>query len=194
MVRDHKNAIFTWGIGGKNYTLHENGLLRLSQPKRKLRLPLGQGMLGLGLDFVKGIRDDLIIGYGTSDGESGTSFACRVRGDLSAVRWCKNIGMFNQRFSVSDDSVWVGALGLAARLNINSGKYVWIHRDLYKREDETDAFVTTCPVFEDEATVTFYGQDTNNRNNKKLKVDRESGSIIEITRIAEKDPCFSRSH
>jgi len=194
MIGDYNNASFSWGIGGKSYILHEDGLLQLRQSKRKLRLPLGQGMLGLGLNFVKGIRNDLILGYGTSNGEEGTSFICRIKGDLSTVRWCKNIGRFNQKFAVSDDSVWVGALGLAARLDINSGKYIWLLDDLYKRENETDAFVITCPVSEDETTVTFYGQDTNNRNNQQLKVDRKSGSIIEITRIADRYPCSSRQH
>jgi hypothetical protein len=194
MIGDYNNASFSWEIEGKSYILHENGLLQLRQSKRKLRLPLGQGMLGLGLNFVKGIRDDLILGYGTSNGEEGTSYVCRISGDLRAVRWCKNIGTFNQEFSVSDDSVWVGAVGFAARLDINNGKYIWFHDDLYKRKSETDAFVITCPISEDETTVTFYGQDTNNKNNQQLKVDRKSGAIIEITRIADSYACTSRQH
>lgn len=191
---DYNNASFSWEIGGKSYILHEDGLLQLKQSERKIRLPLGQGMLGLGLNFVKGIRNDLILGYGTSNGEEGTSFACRIGGDLSAIRWCKDIGRFNQNFSVSDDSVWVGALGFAARLNIIDGKYIWRHDDLYRQENGTDSFVITCPISENETTVTFYGQDTNNRNNQQLKVERKTGSIIEITRIADKYACTSRRH
>ncbi len=194
MLGDYSNASFSWEIGINSYILHENGLLQMKQSQRKIRLPLGKGMLGLGLDFVKGIQKDLILGYGTSNGEDGTSFACRIGGDLSTIRWCKNIGRFNQNFSVSDDSVWVGAVGFAARLNINNGKYIWRHEDLYKQENGTDAFVITCPVSEDETTVTFYGQDTNNRNNQQLKVERKSGSIIEITGIEDNYPCTTRRH
>jgi hypothetical protein len=194
MIGDYNNASFSWEIGGNSYILHEDGLLQMKQSQRKIRLPLGQGMLGLGLDFVKGIRNDLILGYGTSNGEDGTSFVCRIGGDLRAVRWCKNIGNINQSFSVSDDSVWVGAVGFAARLNINNGTYIWRHDDLYKLENGTDSFIITCPISENETTVTFYGQDTNNRNNQQLKVERKSGSIIEITRIADNYACTSRRH
>lgn len=194
MEGDVDNASFSWEIGGKNYELRSDGLLQMKQSQRKIRLPLGQGMLGLGLNFVKGIRNDLILGYGSDNGDEGTSFVCRISADLRAVRWCKNIGNINQRFSVSEDSVWVGAVGFAARLNITDGKYVWRHDDLYKQANGTDSFIITCPISESETTVTFYGQDTNNRNNQQLKVERKSGSIIEITRIANNYACTSRQH
>ena len=194
MKGDFENASFSWEIGSNNYELRSDGLLQMRQSQRKIRLPLGRGMLGLGLNFVKGVQNDLVLGYGTDNGEAGTSYVCRIRGDLLSIRWCKNIGNINLDISVSDDSVWVGAVGFAARMNINNGKYVWRHDDLYKLENGTDSFVITCPVLEDETTVTFYGQDTNNRNNQQLKVERNSGSIIEIARIEDRYACSSRQH
>jgi hypothetical protein len=192
MIGDYNNASFSWEIGASSYNLREDGLLQMKQSRRTIHLPLGKGMLGLGLNFAKGVQSDLILGYGTSNGEDGTSFACRIGGDLRTIRWCKNISNINQNFSVSDDSVWVGAVGFVARINISNGKYIWYHDDLYKMENGTDSFVITCPVSEDESTVTFYGQDTNNKNNQRLKAERNSGSIIEITRIENKYPCASR--
>lgn len=194
MMGDDNNSSFSWEIGRSSYILHEDGLLQMKQSQRKVRLPLGQGMLGLGLDFVKGIRNDLILGYGTDNGDYGTSFVCRVSADLRTVRWCKNIGSINQRFSVSEDSVWIGAVGLAARLNINNGEYIWLLDNLYKIENGNDSFNITCPISENETTVTFYGQDSNNRNNQRLRVDRKSGSIIELTRISDKNACSFRRH
>jgi hypothetical protein len=194
MIGDNNNSSFSWEIGGRGYILHEDGLLQMQQSQRKVRLPLGQGMLGLGLDFVKEIRNDLILGYGTDNGDYGTSFVCRVSADLRTVRWCKNIGNINQRFSVSEDSVWVGAVGFAARINISNGEYIWLLDNLYKIENGNDSFNITCPISENETTVTFYGQDSNNRNNQKLRIDRKSGSIIEITRISDKNSCASRRH
>jgi len=112
---------------------------------------------------------DLVLVHENTDGESGWGTVTRLTGERLQARWSTNIPSFNIGEGVMEgDDLYLTALGFIAKLNLTTGRYAWVHEDLYA-DGRFNAFKR--PVVGD-AVVTF----TDGANT--LVVKKRSGVLV----------------
>jgi hypothetical protein len=153
---------------------HEN----LERGNRLIRLPL-DGITSL---YVRELGADVLLAFENDIGGDGSGMLCRMATKSAFIRWCRPIRGFNIFASLSSDgSIFVGAIGLVARIDAKTGKIIWQQSGLYKRDN---TFLTFCAAEEDEGVVSMIGAN-GGRAGKRITLNRHTGQILSIS---EKTP------
>ena len=85
-------------------------------------------------------KDDLIIYYSATDNESGSSFIEAYDRKTNKRKWENDIYGFNLTAPIVIGNItYVASIGFIGKLNIDNGKYLWKHDDLYE-QTRFDAF------------------------------------------------------
>ena len=76
---------------------------------------------------------DLLLAYELQDGEDGWGHVVRLDGNTLSQKWLTDIPGFNVgQGLVENNFLYLTAIGFAAKLDLESGKYAWRHDGLYK--------------------------------------------------------------
>ena len=125
------------------------------------------------LQFLNDKRTLFLI-YELSDGESGWGKAVALNSALR-VRWVRHIPDFNiARALVEGHFAYVSGVGFVAKLDLNTGRYVWRHAGLYRRQL---TFEVPQPPNSEGKTVSFSSHDGNGRS-RVLRIDKDTGRIL----------------
>jgi len=182
---------YAWIHRGLQLSLKKDGTLFVDGYAR-VRIPKWAGPFPSAIisNLAAGeIEGELLIAYTADMGGEGNSFVCRFARDLKSIRWCQ-MTMFNFSVFTGNDAIWVGAIGFIGRLDPKRGKYIWRQPMLYGAYSASgDSFNVTCPVAEDEATVTFESEGSNRGTEKQIVLNRASGQIVSVTDIAGNRVC-----
>lgn len=169
--------------GADEYELTSNGHGKRTDNERRVtdfRLPLRDTeVVDNSLYFTK-YKTDLLILYGTSVAGSGAGYL--VRFDVLTLKPKWNADIIGSNISqglVENQFAYLGSNGFVAKIDLDTGKYVWKHDDLYRKYNKDAAFNTleTPEIRED--TVIFTEKQDNLPLNS-IVLDKKSGKIIKV--------------
>ena len=148
----------------------------------KLRLRKGEYIEVL---HYASYRRDLIIIAGVTDGESGGGTVYRLRGDSLLVKWILQVPAFNLSEGViEDESLYLAGIGFVSRIDLEGGKYVWRHGNLYDR-DRYSFNSFQRPVLS-RKDVKFREELSSGHHKytlpREIRINKGDGSIVSITK------------
>lgn len=123
---------------------------------------------------------DLILIYEMSDDESGWGSVTRLNQERLSPEWTEHVPSFGIKGVVESSYVYFMASGYVAKLNLDSGKYVWQHKNLYK-DYHFNNF--ELPIIEGDVVLfKEIPQDLPKQKlrAKTIKVQKQSGKILSI--------------
>lgn len=145
---------------------------------RRFNLRIRRGDFMDGSIYHAEYKDDLLLIYEVSNGESGGGFITRLDGKTLRIKWKARIPAFNTGPGLIEGNyAYVTAIGFIAKVNLQSGIFVWKHDNLY-RDDYFNSFV--LPAVEGD-TVLFRELTVYSRPVKTVKVQKRTGKIISIS-------------
>jgi outer membrane protein assembly factor BamB len=128
-------------------------------------------------------KENLIIYYVETDYDGGESFIeCYERATLN-MKWKNEISGFNMTTPIIIDSItYIATIGFVGKLNLNNGKYIWKHDNLY---DSTKFDYFNSISIEGEK-VYFTKDSTGRLYNRygKVVVNDKTGEIEKIIKNA----------
>lgn len=135
--------------------------------------------------YFRTIGDDLIVLYEVNSGGAGTGFIIRLDGKTLKPEWRLQLPGFNIARALSEQNfAYVGAIGFAAKIDLNKGVYLWKDDDLYTRYKDEGAFnIFELPQIEGDEVVytekSIYGKESNViRFNKNTGKDHQSNRTL----------------
>ena len=132
----------------------------------------------------KRLAEDIVLAYEAIDvdGERATSFiACIEQKQKKGpkIRWTTSIDGYNLGEPIMRGRyIYVTAVGYVAKIDLEKGKIVWYHDDLFDMETE-DFTIFQKPEYI-EGKILFYGLRPNKRVYKRLEVDDATGKKLGI--------------
>lgn len=125
---------FTFSLGNENYVVSNVGggtRIRSGQGSQDFRIKVDEGVIEKTFYFNH--DNDLILVYELNDGESGWGSAVCLDQKTLKQKWLAEIPHFNiGKGLIEENFVYLTAIGFVAKLDLNSGRYIWRHDNLYK--------------------------------------------------------------
>jgi len=127
-------------------------------------------------------KKDLLLVAELSFGPDGGGFIIRLDGKTLKTKWRTAIPSFNvAQGLIEDNSAYLAAVGYAAKINLDTGKYLWKHKDFYRKYKEDGAFnIFETPKIAESIIVFTENQDDYNRPPNVIKFNKNSGKVIEV--------------
>lgn len=168
---------FKFFISGRNYKIVSNGQGEGIAGNNHLSFNLYVDKhFSLEHIYYAEYGGDILLLCETSNEESGAGFITRLDGRTLQAKWKKIVPGFNVGQGLIEGRyVYLTAIGFVAKLDLNSGGYVWRHADLYKNTFKYDSFA--LPEVEGDA-VLFRDKGLM----ATLKINKRSGKIISINK------------
>lgn len=128
----------------------------------------------------KTYKDDWIFLYDLTDGESGGGSIVRLDGKTLKSKWNASVSGFNVgKGLIENQFAYFGANGFAAKIDLESGKYVWKHDNFYRKYKESGAFNSfDIPKFDGETVV--FTELENNAPTNSIIFDKASGKVVKV--------------
>ncbi len=167
-------------IGDIQYTLYPNGKIAVLEIKtNKTKTFHLKTKLIISTAYFLHYKDNLIIYYVDTDYDGGASFIeCYNRKTLK-MEWRNKIGGFNLKSPIVIDSItYMATIGFVGKLNLNNGKYIWKHDNLYESTKfdffDSISIEGTNVCFTKDSTGTLY------QKYGKVIVNNVTGKIKQI--------------
>lgn len=181
---------FEFSASGYKYFITASGQGRReggSGPIRRFNLRLGRDFLTRDVYYAE-YQGDVLLICEYSDSEYGAGFITRLDGKTLATKWKRGTPGFNVGQGLIEDKfAYVTAIGFVAKVNLETGAFVWKHANLYrttpkkKGELYSDADFNSFELPEVKADiVSFKEVETYPLPPKTLSVHKRSGRILSI--------------
>lgn len=129
-------SFFMFKTEGGGYTIRADGYAESSSAKarpRNFSLPLGRNGHMVRFYFLE-YEGDLLLVYEGSDGEFGWGYLLRLNQKTLRPKWAVPINGFNiGPATLEANYAYLSAANLFAKLDLQTGKYVWQEDDLQKQ-------------------------------------------------------------
>ncbi|MDQ4120682.1 MAG: hypothetical protein M3209_04450 [Acidobacteriota bacterium] len=127
-------------------------------------------------------KNDLILLCEDEAWDAGGGFIIRLDGKILKPKWREHIPAFNiARGLIEGNSAYLAAIGFAAKINLDTGKYIWKHDNFYRRYKEDGAFtVFDVPEIQEE-TIVFTEKSIYDRPPNIIKFNKNSGDVIQVS-------------
>lgn len=120
--------------------------------------------------------NDFIIFFTETDFEDSFSYAKRINSKTKQIVWSNPIYAFNLGTPIIiDNNAYVSTLGFVGKLDLNSGKYIWRHEDLYD-DGKFNAFEN--PIFLEKNYVIFPSPHYFTQETDYLLVNDNTGEAV----------------
>ena len=175
---------YVFKLSGNNYRIKSSG-----QGKRASRKGITNFRLKLERDeglesriYFTQYKDDLILVCETSIGDGGRGFITRLNGKTLKTKWQRHIPAFNiAKGIIENNSAYLAAIGFVAKINLDTGKYLWEHEDFYRKYKEEGAFnIFETPKIKGNIITFTENQDMYKRPPNIIKFNKNSGKVIEV--------------
>jgi len=124
------------------------------------------------------VGPDLILIPEYADAESGGGYVLRLALNPIRSRWVSKRFGFNVASPLPElPFLYVAAFGMVAKLDLNSGRYVWRHDNLY--EPKTGAFNLFQQPLRDGDSVVFTSAPGFGPLGRHITVESNTGRILE---------------
>ncbi len=170
-------------IGGDKYEITNKGQGKRTDGRNrvtKFRLSLEGAETLEGVYFAE-YKNDLLLMSGLDFGGEAAGFIVRLDGKTLKVVWRKHIPAFNiARGLVENGFAYLAAIGFAAKINLDTGKYIWKHEDFYRKYKESGAFnIFEVPKIEG-STIIYTENDIYSGQPNIIKFNKNTGKVIEV--------------
>ena len=169
-------------IQGTNYHIGTNGLLLIKRPGKndsEIRVNLPYNFYIDAVQYQMNDKNILFI-FGITDDESGSAIVALLDPTNNRMPWSIDIYAFNPSpLLVSQGYIYVGGIGMVAKLNLSDGKIIWQHKDLYERE--TQAFSSFIMPLKEGNIIIFKEAKVSSAKYdgiREIRVDDTTGAII----------------
>lgn len=135
---------FRFTLGNTDLSVTDNGggvQTDAAGRSRKLKLPVPSGMWLGGPVYFAPYKQDFLVQYGLSSGEESSAKLVRLDGLSLEVKWIVGGVPFNMTPGlIQGGFLYVTGIGFVGAINLDTGRYAWCVRDLYKGENIFAAF------------------------------------------------------
>ena len=163
-----------------NYTILPSGrgLRKRNGEARSFKLRLSPSSRLTREIYHMGYQGDLLLICEESDELYGGGFIVRLDGQTLKTKWSRYIQGFNVGQGLIDGKyAYVTGIGFVGKVDLNSGRYVWQHRNLYQ-QDRFNSF--ELPEVQSETVIFREFPHYNRKKQAVVKVDRASGKILSL--------------
>lgn len=176
---------WNFSIGKNRYEIRKNGRAKRTDGRNRVtnfRIGVEDGELSRIIYFYV-YQNDLILMSELDFQESGGAFIVRLDGKTLKTKWRRDIFGFNiPKGLVEGNSAYLAAVGYAAKINLDTGKFLWKHDDFYRKYKEDGAFnIFQTPEIKGRVVVLTERKDEYNQPPNVIKFDKMSGKVIEVT-------------
>lgn len=161
------------------YSLSATGLLEKPDESRQIQFKLPENIIIETVQF-KPLNNKIVFTFQVTDGDSGSTLVSLYNESNHRFEWQTELFAFNTSPAlIYNEAIYLGGIGIIAKLDLNTGKIIWQHIGLYERETQAyNAFVT--PKVKDEFII-FREQKVPGaayRGVRQIKVLDRTGKII----------------
>jgi hypothetical protein len=172
-------------IDGQKYEIKNNGQGKRIVGKNRVKkflLPLDKKEILDRVIYFAGYKNDLLLICETSVFDAGAGFIIRLDGKSLKVKWKKHILGFNiARALIEGKTAYLAAVGFAAKINLETGSFIWKHEDFYRKYKEEGAFnIFEVPKIRGNIITYTENQDEYNPLPNIIKFNKYSGKVIEV--------------
>lgn len=173
-------------VGDREFMLDRKGVLtckRTGAKPIKFRLQVAKGYC---VEAIQAFDDSkrLFVLASISNWDSGGAIIQAFDLNTGKSAWSRNFRAFNIGQSVVFDSSWIiTGIGAIAKVDLNTGRYVWIHTNLYGQGTGAFNSFETPRMNSGQITFTEEVSPMSSRASQpfKLVVDSSTGRILENT-------------
>lgn len=174
---------FEFSIADYNYTIFKSGRGRRKRngETRSFNLRVSRSEHLTGEIYYVAHEGDLVLIGEVSDELYGGGFIARLDGRTLRIKWKRNIQGFNVGKGLKDGKyAYVTGIGFIGKIDLNAGRYVWQHDNLYMR-DAGGAFNSfELPEVQGDLVIFKELPAYNRQKQAVVKVDRASGKVITL--------------
>lgn len=127
-------------------------------------------------------KGDLLLLCEVEAGGYWTGFIVRLDGKTLRQKWRVHIPAFNVAVGlIEGNSVYLGAMGFAAKLNLDSGRYAWKHDDLYRKYHKEGAFnIFELPQIVGSEVIYTENQEAYSRKPNTIRFSKTNGRVLKV--------------
>lgn len=171
-------ATCEYDLGGHKITVWASGKFQYESKTLSIHLPSNFQIEQLVGSAIVG--NTTFIVFAITDFDSGSSIIVSVSKDHKKINWQANFHAFNSSPPlVVDNEIYLGGMGLVAKLDAITGKTVWEYTDLY--ENTTEAFNGFDKPYISANNVIFPEQKTSVTKYEEIRtvtVNRATGKLV----------------
>lgn len=177
---------WNFSIGENRYEIRKNGKAKRTDAGNRVtnfRLSVEKdGTLRRVIYFFV-YKNDLILMSELDFGDAAGAFIARLDEKTLKTKWRQSILGFNiANGLIEENSAYLAAHGYAAKINLDTGKFVWKHENFYRKYKESGAFnIFEAPEIKGNAVIFTENQDMYKRPPNVIKFNKTSGKVIEVT-------------
>ncbi|HEY6119764.1 MAG TPA: hypothetical protein VIV66_07385 [Pyrinomonadaceae bacterium] len=173
---DDKRYFYTFTTAMRTYTIRQDGWSEGGSAKilrRNFQVKLGRKGQLTRFYYCELERDVLFL-YEVKDGDFGWGFIERMDQTNLQPRWVTAFNGFNLGPGLVDNnSAYLSASNLLARIDLGSGRYIWQH-DHFAEESKSGFSGFQLPVLTVDRVL--FREDT--ESGRTIQVDKATGKII----------------
>ncbi len=172
-------SFFMFSTNSRGYTVRADGYAESNTSKERSRtfsLPVGRSGHLVRFYFLE-YETDLLLIYELSDGYLGWGYLVRLNQKTLRNKWAIPINGYNIGPALVDtaNKVYLSAANLLARLDLNTGRYIWQQEDPQKQFPLAFSGFR-LPVLEGDRVL--FAEDR--PNGKTVEVETVNGKIIAV--------------
>jgi outer membrane protein assembly factor BamB len=162
-------------INGSIYHVETNGVLIVKHSGKSSEVKVSLPKYFYIEQVQYQIHDNKILFiFGITDDDAGSAIIARFDPLNDQLLWSTETNAFNTSpLLISGSNIYVGGIGMVAKLKLSDGKIVWQHRDLYERDTGAyNAFILP----KKEGNIIIFKEATH--LSREVHVDDTSGKIL----------------
>jgi len=118
-------------------------------------------------------KNNIVFTFGITDDDSGSAIIAQFDPTHYRLLWATEINAFNiSPLLISQNYIYVGGIGMVAKLKITDGKKVWQHRDLYV---SGSGIYNSFKLPKKEGNTIVFPDESSDR---EVRVDDATGKIL----------------
>ena len=170
-------SFFVFSAGGRSYTIRQDGRAEITGSSfirwRNFDLKMG-GPGRLDRLYSAEVGNDLVLAYEVVNGNSGWGYVARLDPNARIFRWIAPVTSVNLGPGLIEGNyAYVTGQDFIAKLDLQTGKYVWQQTDLEKEYGSMFAQFALPQI--KGAAIVFPEAGAKER---KLEVDKDTGRIL----------------
>jgi len=175
---DKWRSFFMFSAGGRDFTIRGDGFAQCTPGRARplsFRLMLGREGQLERVYFLEH-EGDLFLIYEATDQRYGWGYVERFDLRTMKRKWITPVSAFNIGPGlVEDNSLYLAAANLVARIDLGSGRYVWQHDELQKQYSLLVESFQLPAISNDK--VSFY---ENGHRGRTVEIEKTTGKILNL--------------
>ena len=171
-------------LGRFSYKIDQNGKAERRDGRNRpfrFRVDL-EGSDGMVRLYFAEFKGDLLLLCEDKTFDAGAGFVARLDRDTLKEKWRAHIPVFNiAKGLIEGNSAYLGAVGFAAKLNLDTGRFVWKHDDFYRKYREDGAFnVFDPPKIVGNEVIYVENQEMYNKKPNVIRFNKNNGQVPKV--------------